>query len=181
VRHDPVDHQPALQEGKVVMYTDGSCLTNPGPGGFGVVFLPGKRRRELSGGFRLTTNNRMELTACLQGLRALKRSRRVVLYCDSRYVVAGIKDRWAGRWRERGWRKSDGKPVENADLWAQLLDLCEFHEVEFVWLRGHAGTRENERCDWLSLQAAGRKNLPEDTGYSPAAPPKTRGSQDRVL
>ncbi len=175
------DHRPALQEGKVVMYTDGACLDNPGPGGYGVVLLSGRRRRELSGGFRLTTNNRMELRACIEGLRALKRSSRVVLYTDSRYLVGGTRDGRAERWRERGWRKSDGKPVENVDLWAQLLELCEAHEVEFVWVRGHSGTRENERCDWLSLRAATRKNLPEDTGYLPAASPKKQASQDTLL
>jgi len=159
------EHSAALAGGKVVIYTDGACLGNPGPGGYGVVLLSGKRRRELSQGFRRTTNNRMELMACIAGLRALKRKSSVVLYSDSRYVVNGMTKGWARRWRANDWKRNKTDKAENTDLWSQLLDLCDRHEVEFLWVKGHAGNQENERCDELSMQAASGKDLPTDPGF----------------
>lgn len=159
-----IDPRQALATGHVVIYTDGGCIGNPGPGGYGVVLLCGKHRRELSAGYRLTTNNRMELMACIAGLRSLKRQSAVVLYSDSRYVVNGITRGWARGWRDKGWRRSGGV-AENADLWSELLDLCDQHQVEFVWVRGHVGNRENERCDRLAMAAAGGRELAEDTGF----------------
>ncbi len=149
----------------VTLYTDGACTGNPGPGGFGIVLISGKHRKELSGGFRLTTNNRMELTACIEGLHALKMPCKVDLYSDSEYVVNGITKGWARRWRTRGWMRNKKDRAENPDLWAQLLDLCDQHQVAFHWVRGHAGHVENERCDRLSVQAAAQANLPPDTSY----------------
>jgi ribonuclease HI len=155
-----------LKKGTVVIYTDGGCIDNPGPGGYGTVLLSGKKRKELSGGFRSTTNNRMELTACIEGLKALKTPCTVKLFSDSQYVVNGITKGWARRWKQKGWMRKADQPAENADLWAQLLDLCDTHKVEFNWVRGHAGNRENERCDQLAGEAArDRKNLSRDTAY----------------
>ncbi len=151
--------------GQIVMYTDGGALNNPGPGGYGVVIVDGDQREELSGGYRLTTNNRMELTACIAGLSRFKTPRSIILYSDSRYVVNGITRGWAGKWKARGWIKSDGKPAVNIDLWEQLLALCEKHEVEFRWVKGHAGIDGNERCDQLATGSATGTNLAIDTIY----------------
>jgi len=137
----------------VVIYTDGACLGNPGPGGYGVVLLHGKERNELSRGFRLTTNNRMEMLACIVGLQALKGPCAVTLYSDSQYVINSMTKGWALRWRKNKWKRN-GQDVPNADLWAKLLDLCDTHKVRFNWVRGHAGNKENERCDQLARQAA---------------------------
>jgi len=150
---------------QVIVYTDGACTGNPGPGGYGVVILRDGQRQELSGGFRLTTNNRMELTACIVALQALPAGSQVVLHSDSQYVVRGINEGWAKRWRANQWWRTRNERAENPDLWSELLDLCEQHHVEFVWVRGHAGTAENERCDRLSVASSGRSNLPPDPGY----------------
>jgi ribonuclease HI len=163
--HEGVTPEDVLRSGKVLIHTDGSAIGNPGPGGFGVVLRYDGHRKELSGGYRLTTNNRMELMACIKALGALKFDCSVVLYSDSRYVVDGITKGWAERWRANGWRRSDRDRAENVDLWARLLELCERHEVEFRWVRGHTGNPDNERCDQLATQAAGRTNLPPDKGY----------------
>lgn len=149
----------------VILYTDGACLGNPGPGGYGVVILNGNSRRELCGGFRLTTNNRMELMAAIVGLRALDGHCRVTLYTDSFYVAEAMTKGWARQWQANRWRRQRGKRVLNADLWEQLLALCDRHEVEFVWIRGHAEHAENQRCDELARQAARELDLPPDTGY----------------
>ncbi|HYK88119.1 MAG TPA: ribonuclease HI [Acidobacteriota bacterium] len=149
----------------VTIYTDGGCIDNPGPGGFGVVLIYGKHRREISGGFRLTTNNRMELLAVITGLEALKARCRATVYSDSQYVVNAIEKGWAKRWRAKNWRRNKEEKALNPDLWERLLRLCEFHEVKFKWVRGHAGNRENERCDELARQAASRSNLPIDVVY----------------
>jgi ribonuclease HI len=150
---------------KVIIYTDGGCINNPGPGGYGVVLLYGKKRKELSAGYRNTTNNRMEIMACIEGLKALKYPCSVTLYSDSQYVVNSIEKGWAKRWKRKGWMRNQVDPAENADLWAQLLDLCETHDVEFKWVRGHAGNKENERCDQLAKQAAINKKKLPDTPY----------------
>jgi ribonuclease HI len=150
---------------KVVIYTDGACVGNPGPGGYGVVLLYENYRREISGGFRLTTNNRMEMYAAIVGLRALKMRCAVTIYSDSQYVVEAITQGWAQRWRANGWKRNRKERAVNADLWEQLLNLCAQHEVEFVWVKGHAGNKENERCDVLAEFAARQKDLPADEGY----------------
>jgi ribonuclease HI len=152
----------------VTIYTDGSCLGNPGPGGYGVVLLYGDYRKELSGGYRRTTNNRMELTAAIQGLAALKGRCRVHLFSDSAYVVNAVEKGWARRWRAHEWYRPNKQMAENADLWEALLGLCDGHQVRFEWIKGHAGHAENERCDRLALQAAQLPNLPEDKGYENA-------------
>jgi ribonuclease HI len=154
-----------LEAGKVVIYTDGGAIDNPGPGGYGVVLRYKGHRKELSGGFRSTTNNRMELLACIEGLKALKNPCQVVLYSDSKYVVNGITKDWARKWRGNGWKLSKRRKAENVDLWEQLLALCEQHSVEFRWVRGHAGNPDNERCDQLAMQAALRPNLSPDTAF----------------
>jgi ribonuclease HI len=152
----------------VVIYTDGGCIGNPGRGGYGAVLLAGGKRQELSGGFRLTTNNRMELTACIMALQTLAEPTGVELYSDSSYVVNGIQKGWARRWRANGWMRTKEDRAENADLWEKLLSLCERHNVRFHWLKGHAGHEENERCDQLSVQAMQRGNLPADVVYEQA-------------
>jgi ribonuclease HI len=149
----------------VKIYTDGACKGNPGPGGYGVVLLAGERRRELSGGFRKTTNNRMELLACIEGLRSLKRPCSVVLTSDSKYVVNAMIKGWAKKWRSKGWKLTPSKPAKNPDLWAQLLDLCDTHEVCFEWVKGHSAHPENEQCDALAVAAAARKDLPVDEAF----------------
>ncbi len=154
-----------MQVKHVKIYTDGGCRGNPGPGGYGVVLLHGERRRELSGGFRLTTNNRMELMAAIEGLKTLKYRCHVSLYSDSRYLVDAINKGWLTNWIKRNWIKSDKAEVKNIDLWQQLSELCRKHEITFVWVKGHAGDIENERCDQLAVEAANRKNLPPDTIY----------------
>ena len=150
---------------EVKIYTDGACLGNPGPGGYGVVLLSGRARKELSGGYRLTTNNRMELMAAIVGLQALIVPCRVTLLTDSQYVVNAMTKGWANRWRQNGWMRNKQEKALNSDLWERLLVLCSRHEVAFNWVRGHAGDPENERCDLLSKQAALRDDLPPDDGY----------------
>ena len=155
-----------LKKGKVIIYTDGGCITNPGTGGYGTVLLYGSKRKELSAGFRRTTNNRMEIMACIEGLRALKFPCSVILFSDSQYVVNSIQKGWAKRWKKKGWMRTVDQPAENADLWEQLLNLNETHNVEFSWVKGHAGNRENECCDRLATRAAqNKKNLSRDTAY----------------
>jgi len=150
---------------KIIIYTDGGCKRNPGPGGYGAVIMDGNSRRELSRGFRLTTNNRMELMACIAALQSLAGSSAVLLHSDSQYVVNGIEKGWAKKWRAKGWMRTKEEAAVNPDLWSELLELCERHRVKFVWVRGHVGTLENERCDSLATQAALGKELLEDTGY----------------
>ncbi len=149
---------------RVTLYTDGGCDPNPGPGGYGVVILSGGRRKELSAGFKRTTNNRMEIMAAIAGLEALTARCRVTLYTDSQYLANAITLGWAARWKANRWMRNKSEPALNPDLWARLLDLCQRHQVEFIWLRGHAGDRENERCDRLSAQAR-RGELQPDPGY----------------
>lgn len=136
---------------KVVIFTDGACSGNPGPGGWGAILRCDGREKELSGGEAHTTNNRMELTGVIEALSALKYPCKVTLTTDSKYVVDGITKGWAQGWRKRGWKKSDGKPALNPDLWERLLELIAVHDVEFCWIKGHAGHEENERCDRLAV------------------------------
>lgn len=136
----------------VTIYTDGACSGNPGPGGWGAVLRYGAHERELSGGAAQTTNNRMELTAVIEGLSALKEPCDVTLTSDSKYVLDAIEKGWARSWKRNGWRKADKKPALNADLWDRLLTLLDIHTVRLVWVRGHQGHPENERCDQLAVE-----------------------------
>ena len=139
---------------KVDIFTDGACSGNPGPGGYGTILRCGGVEKELSGGEPDTTNNRMELMAVIVGLKALKRPCDVTIYTDSQYVANGITKGWAESWRKNGWRKADKKPAQNPDLWESLLDELSKHEYKIVWLKGHAGHPENERCDKLAVAAS---------------------------
>jgi ribonuclease HI len=139
----------------VEIFTDGACSGNPGPGGWGVILRFGEVEKELNGGAAATTNNRMELTAAIEGLAALKRSCRVRLYTDSTYVRDGIM-RWVSQWKARGWRTADKKPVKNIDLWQSLDAAAAAHQVEWIWVKGHAGHAENERADALARAAIPR-------------------------
>lgn len=155
----------------VDIYTDGACKGNPGPGGYGVVLIFGGREKELFGGFRKTTNNRMELMACIVGLESLKRPCSVTLTSDSRYVVDAVEKGWAKKWRSRDWMLSPSKAAKNPDLWIRLLEQCERHSVKFKWVKGHNEHPENERCDELAVAASGKKELPVDEGFeNPTAP-----------
>lgn len=142
----------------VHIYTDGACRGNPGPGGWAAILVTeadGKKiEKELSGGEKLTTNNRMELTAAIEGLAALKYRCKVVLTSDSKYLCDAVNLGWAKSWQKRGWIKSDKKPALNSDLWERLLELLDAHDVEVVWVRGHAGHEYNERCDALATAMA---------------------------
>ena len=134
----------------VEIFTDGACSGNPGPGGWGAILRCKGREKELSGGEAHTTNNRMELTSVIKALEALKYPCEVKITTDSKYIVDGITKGWAAGWKKRGWKKADGKPALNPDLWEHLLELLEIHQVEFCWIKGHAGHPENERCDKLA-------------------------------
>ncbi len=135
---------------EVEIYTDGSCKKNPGPGGWAAILVYGGVEKELCGGEADTTNNRMELTAVISALEALKEKCVVTLTTDSKYVSDGITKGWARSWKSRGWKKADKSPALNPDLWDRLLTLCDKHEVKFVWVKGHAGHPYNERCDTLA-------------------------------
>jgi len=150
---------------QVIVFTDGACIGNPGPGGYGAVLKYGENRKELSGGFRKTTNNRMELMAVIAALEALKEPCEVTLYSDSRYVVESFTNRAAQRWRANGWMRDRKNPALNPDLWERLLDAAARQQLKMVWVQGHAGNLENERCDQLSGQAAQMRDLPADRGY----------------
>ena len=135
----------------VEIFSDGACSGNPGPGGWGAILRCDGYEKEISGGEAPTTNNRMELTGVIQALSALKYPCKVRVTTDSRYVVDGITKGWAQGWKKRGWKKSDGKPALNPELWERLLELLAIHDVEFAWIKGHAGHEENERCDRLAV------------------------------
>ena len=156
-----------FSDAPVVIYADGAASPNPGPGGYGVVLLLDGQRQELSGGFRKTTNNRMELFSIITALRALGgRKGAVTIYSDSRYVVDMFNGGYAAQWRKHGWTRNKGKdPALNPDLWNDLLNLSANHEVKFVWVRGHADNVENARCDELAVAARQVADLPADAGY----------------
>ena len=146
------------------LYTDGSSRGNPGPGGYGIVLTCGPHRKELSGGFSCTTNNRMELLAVIVGLEAIKRpNAQVNIYSDSSYVVKAINEGWLKNWVAKGLHKQ-----KNADLWDRYLRIAQKHQLRFFWIKGHAGHPENERCDQLAVEAATSSNLMEDHGYENA-------------
>lgn len=136
----------------VILYTDGACSGNPGPGGWGAILEYGGAEKELSGGEDSTTNNRMELTAVIRGLEALKEPCTVELYSDSKYVIDALQKGWAKGWRARGWIKSDKKPALNPDLWQRLLELTQMHQVHCHWVKGHADNPKNNRCDQLAVE-----------------------------
>jgi len=135
----------------VEIFTDGACSGNPGPGGWGAILRYNGKEKELSGGEKETTNNRMELTAAIMALRALKEPCKVTLTTDSKYLSDGIEKGWAKSWQKNGWRKADKKPALNVDLWEEILELFDKHEVKIVWVKGHNGHPENERCDALAV------------------------------
>ncbi len=151
---------------RITIYGDGCCLGNPGPGGYGVVMRQGERVKELSGGFRKTTNNRMEILAAIIGLEALKGRQKVDLYSDSQYVVKAMEEGWALKWRRQNWMRNSKDAAVNPDLWERLLRICTEHTVKFHWVKGHAGNRDNERCDVLAKEAAQKPDLEPDLGYS---------------
>jgi len=138
---------------EVVIYTDGACVGNPGPGGYGAIIIFNQHRKELSGGEVQTTNNRMEMMGAIAALEALKEPCKIRLYSDSRYVVDGIDKGWAKRWQANGWRRNKRNPALNVDLWQRLLAVLEKHDATFLWVKGHAGNPENERCDTLARLA----------------------------
>ena len=155
---------------KVTIHTDGSCLGNPGPGGWAAVLKLDDQdyRKEFAGGYKLTTNNRMEILAVVEALSQLQNPCEVELYSDSKYVCDSIEKRWVWGWQKKGWIKSDKKPAQNVDLWERLLPLVARHELRCHWVKGHADTVENNRCDQLAVAAANdRAHLLEDTGYVP--------------
>lgn len=152
---------------KVEIFTDGSCLGNPGPGGYGALLRYKGHEKALSEGFFLTTNNRMELLAAIVALETLKRPCDIVLTTDSQYVRQGITQ-WIHNWKRRGWRKADKSPVVNIDLWQRLDSAITRHQIDWQWVKGHAGHPENERCDELA-RAAAESPSQDDTGYQPAA------------
>ena len=137
---------------KVEIFTDGACSGNPGPGGWGAVLRCGTAEKELSGGEKSTTNTRMELTAVISALSALKQRCTVTICSDSKYVIDAVTKGWAKSWQKNNWIKSDKKPALNADLWERLLGLLDQHDVSFVWIKGHAGHPENERCDQMAVE-----------------------------
>jgi ribonuclease HI len=149
--------------GEITIYTDGAASGNPGPGGYGVVLISGKHRLEKSEGFRLTTNNRMELLAVITGLEALKiPGSRVVVYTDSKYVADSVEKGWVFQWESKGFKKK-----KNPDLWIRFLKAYRNHKVRFVWIKGHSNNTENEVCDRLAVDAYTHGKLNEDSGYNP--------------
>ena len=159
---------PKEDPDQIIIHTDGGASPNPGKGGYGVVLTQGKYRKELSAGYELTTNNRMEIMGVIAALEALKQDSKVKLYTDSKYVVDAISKGWVRNWQRKGWRRSDGQRAENVDLWKRLLVLLEQHDVDFNWVKGHSGNKENERCDALVAKARAAKSLKKDLGYRSA-------------
>ncbi|CAI3803279.1 MULTISPECIES: ribonuclease HI [Rheinheimera] len=152
----------------VAIYTDGSCLGNPGPGGYGVVLRYQQHQKEMSGGYKQTTNNRMELLAAIVGLESLTQPCDVDLTTDSQYVRLGITQ-WLANWKKNNWKTSQKEPVKNQDLWRRLDAACQGHKVNWHWVKGHAGHPENERCDELARVAATHQATEVDEGFQPSA------------
>ena len=154
---------------KIIIYTDGACSGNPGPGGYGTVMQYGENRKELSGGFRKTTNNRMELLAVIEGLQLLKRPCEVTVFSDSKYIVDAVNKGWAERWQGNGWKRNKKERALNPDLWAKLLELLGTHTVNLRWVKGHAGNPGNERADSLAVAASQGDALAIDEEYEAQA------------
>ena len=150
----------------IIIYTDGACTGNPGKGGYGAVIINGDRREELSDGYRLTTNNRMEMMGAIAALESLPSNSKVKLHTDSKYIVDAVVKGWAKKWQRNGWKRNSKEMAKNPDLWQEILDLCKIHDVEFAWVKGHSGIPENERCDRLAVAAAHGSNLQDDRGYT---------------
>ena len=159
------DNSAPVEWPTVEIYTDGGCEPNPGAGGYGAVLLHPNKRAETSGGFRSTTNNRMEIYAAIVGLEMLKQPCKVTVYSDSQYVVKAMMEGWVAAWKKKDWWRTNTERAENVDLWKRLDALRQMHQVEFRWVRGHAGNVENECCDRLSMAALRQANLPADEGY----------------
>ncbi len=151
---------------KVELYTDGACSGNPGKGGYGAILRYNGAEKVFSQGYRLTTNNRMELLGAIVGLEALKEPCEVDLCSDSKYLVDAVTKGWVYGWQKKGWKKSDGKPALNVDLWKRLLKLMKIHKVNLIWIKGHAGHPDNERCDRLAVAAYNGDGLAEDVNYA---------------
>jgi ribonuclease HI len=160
---------------QVTVYTDGGCFGNPGPGGYAAVLVSEGRRKVLTGGRRLTTNNRMEILAAIAALEALKNRCRVTVRSDSKYLVDAVQLGWAAKWRSKGWMRNKKERAENADLWVRLLELTAGHEVTFEWVRGHAGNPENEFCDRAAAEALQAAELPADEPYEQMRQTATSG------
>ena len=152
----------------IELFSDGGAIPNPGKGGFGVIMVYKGHRKEFHQGYKLTTNNRMELIGVIFGLEQLKTKSNVTVFTDSKYVVDGIKKGWAVKWQKNNWKRDKNRPAINSDLWGKLLDLIDQHSVSFKWVKGHAGHNENERCDQLAEIAINSANLLEDVGYIPS-------------
>ena len=150
---------------RVIIHTDGACKGNPGPGAYGAVLVSGRHRKEVSAGYRLTTNNRMELRGAIAALDLLSEPCEVELHSDSKYLVQAITEKWLDGWNRRGWITSDKKPVKNQDLWQLLIIAMGSHKIDWRWVKGHAGHAENERCDELANIAVIGGNLLEDSGF----------------
>lgn len=147
---------------KVQIYTDGACSGNPGPGGYGVILKFNGIEKTLSRGYENTTNNRMELRAVIAGLEALKEKCKVQIYTDSKYIVDSINKGWALRWKKNNWRRNKKEKALNPDLWDKVLQLIDYHEIDFIWVKGHAGHDENERCDKMAVASAAQPDLEVD-------------------
>ncbi len=153
---------------KVVIFTDGACKGNPGPGGYGALLRSGRHRKEISAGYRLTTNNRMELLAAISALELLNTPCEVELHSDSKYLIDAISKRWIDGWKKHGWKTAGKQPVKNRDLWERLLAAMAPHKIKWQWVKGHAGHPENERCDELANAAVLGPRLLEDAGFQAA-------------
>lgn len=149
----------------VIIYTDGACSGNPGNGGYGAILIYNNYKKELSEGFKQTTNNRMEILACIKALEALKEPCNITLYSDSKYVIDSITKGWARKWQKNNWKKGKNETAKNPDLWERFLNLLDIHTVKFIWVKGHNNNPGNERCDFLARNAASSKNLFDDIGY----------------
>ena len=161
----PASHDFPLDKNSFILYTDGGSIGNPGPGGYGAVLKSAAKNEEFDGGYRLTTNNRMEIMGCIVGLSHTPVGAKVTVYSDSRYVVNACTKGWARRWQANNWMRNRTESAENADLWERLLELLDQRQIKFEWVKGHAGNPLNERCDKLANSAARQSNLPPDPGY----------------
>ena len=154
-----------MYDKQIIIYTDGSSIGNPGKGGWAAILMTAEKTLELSGGYRMTTNNRMELTAIIKALKALKKTcNDVTIFSDSKYIVDSINKGWLINWVNKGWKKSDKKQVMNIDLWQEFIPLWKTHNIKFIWIEGHKGIEGNERCDILCKQAA-ENAVDVDFGY----------------
>lgn len=150
---------------RVIIHTDGACKGNPGPGGYGAILVSGQHRKELSAGFRHTTNNRMEMRAAIAALELLREPCEIELHSDSKYLVDAMSKKWIDGWKKRGWQTAAKDPVKNKDLWLRLVAAMGSHKIDWRWVKGHAGHRDNERCDELANMGVTGGNLQEDVGF----------------